>query len=101
MARQALNASSRSPEKRTRVLHVVQNLNFGGMERLIADIVRGVDATRFESHILVLQYLGRFAADLDAVATLHSPPRQSRASLLWPRTLARAIANIAPDVVHM
>lgn len=92
--------SSPRRTRRTRVLHVVQNLNFGGMERLIADIVRGVDSTRIESHILVLQYLGRFAADLDEVATLHAPPRQSRLSLLWPRALSRAIQDIRPDVVH-
>jgi hypothetical protein len=30
-------------ERRTRVLHVIQNLNYGGMERLLADIVLHVD----------------------------------------------------------
>jgi len=50
---------------RVRVLHVIQNLNYGGMERLFADIVRRLDPARFESHVLVLGYFGRFAEGLD------------------------------------
>ena len=86
--------------KRIRVLHVIQNLNYGGMERLLADIVRRVDADRFESHVLVLQYLGRFSEEMRGHATLHQADPQPRYSMLWPRTLVRQIRAIAPDVVH-
>lgn len=86
--------------RRTRVLHVIQNLNYGGMERVLSDIVMRCDAGRFESHVLCLQYLGRFAKGLDDVATLHVADRMERSSMLWPRGLARQMAAIAPDVVH-
>ena len=86
--------------RRTRVLHVIQNLNYGGMERLLADIVRRADRERFESHVLVLQYLGRFADGLREHAELHVAEPMSRWSMLWPATLARCIREIAPDVVH-
>jgi glycosyltransferase involved in cell wall biosynthesis len=89
-----------STVRRTRVLHVIQNLNYGGMERLLADVVRGLDPTRFECHVLALQYLGRFAEGLRDVAELHLAPPMSRWSMLRPRALARQIASIAPDVVH-
>ena len=89
-----------STVRRTRVLHVIQNLNYGGMERLLADVVRGLDSTRFECHVLALQYLGRFAEGLRDVAELHLAPPMSRWSMLRPRALARQIAGIAPDVVH-
>jgi len=92
-------ARSLAPAARTRVLHVVQNLNYGGMERLIADLVRHVDRGRFESHVLVLQYAGRFSQDLNG-APLHQAGSLSPWSMLWPRALARQIATIAPDVVH-
>lgn len=85
---------------RVRVLHVIQNLNYGGMERLLADLVRGVRAERFESHVLVLQYIGRFGEDLEGAATVHQAPPQPRYSMLRPRALAREIARIDPDVVH-
>ena len=86
--------------RRRRILHVIQNLNYGGMERLVADIVRGVDRSRFDSHVLALQYLGRYSEGLDDVAQLHLAPAMSAYSLLRPRALARQIAAIAPDVVH-
>jgi len=83
-----------------RVLHAIQNLNYGGMERLFADLVRRLDPARFESHVLVLGYFGRFAEGLESYATLHRAPAMTRGSLLYPRALARQIRAIAPDVVH-
>src|SRR5690606_5018244 len=99
--REALTvAAPRSAPGRTRVLHVIQNLNYGGMERLLADLVRRIDRTRFESRVLVLQYFGRFADGLGDVATLHRAPPMSKGSMIWPRALARRIRAIRPDVVH-
>ncbi len=85
---------------RVRVLHVIQNLNYGGMERLFADIVRLLDPARFESHILIIDYLGRFGEELERYAGIHYAGPQPRWSLLWPRHLSRTIRGIAPDVVH-
>ena len=87
--------------RRIRVLHAIQNLNYGGMERLLADIVRRSDPARFESHVLALQYLGRFAEGLEDVATLHLADPMPKWSMLWPGPLIRQLRRIAPDVVHM
>lgn len=90
----------RTRHPRLRVLHIIQNLNYGGMERLVADIARSLDPADFESHILPLQYVGRFGEGLSDSAIIHAPPRQTPWSLLWPGDLARVIRSIAPDVVH-
>lgn len=84
----------------TRVLHIIQSLNYGGMERVLSDIALCCDRERFETHVLCLQYLGRYATGLENAATLHVATPMSRGSMLWPRTLARQIRSIAPDVVH-
>jgi glycosyltransferase involved in cell wall biosynthesis len=86
--------------RRVRVLHVIHNLNYGGMERLFADIVERLDPAEFESHVMVLGYFGRFAKGLERHATMHQAPEMGRASMLRPAGLTRAIATIAPDVVH-
>jgi len=39
---------------RIRVLQMIQNLNYGGMERLLADIVMRADLGRFEPHVMAL-----------------------------------------------
>jgi glycosyltransferase involved in cell wall biosynthesis len=85
---------------RIRVLHIIQNLNYGGMERLLAEIVCGVRADRFDSQVMALQYLGRFADGLEKVATLHQAAPMTRFSMLRPEVLSRQIRAIRPDVVH-
>jgi glycosyltransferase involved in cell wall biosynthesis len=87
--------------RKTRVLHVVNNLNYGGMERVVAELVRRIDPSRFEMHVLALGYLGHFSDGLDASATLHLANAMTRWSMLYPRTLARQLADIAPDVMHL
>lgn len=83
-----------------RILHVVHKLDYGGLERLVAAIVRLLPADQFESHILTLSDFGRFAEGLGAHAQLHQERSVRRLSMLWPRGLTRAIRAVAPDVVH-
>ncbi|MEK9501859.1 glycosyltransferase [Gaopeijia maritima] len=86
---------------RVRVLHCIQNLNYGGMERVLSDLVRGVDHDAFEPHVLTLQYRGRYGEGLDGHATLHDGPDQGPLAMIQPVQLANAIADIDPDVVHL
>ena len=86
--------------RRVRVLHVAASLNWGGMERVISDLINWTDADRFELHLLCLQFLGRFAEGLERVANLHIAQPMTRLSMLNPRGLAATIRQIAPDVVH-
>ena len=83
-----------------RVLHVLQNLNYGGMERLLSETLKISDRSRFESHVLTLQFVGRFGEGVDEFASVSVAPPMSRFSMLRPASLARAIGDIAPDVVH-
>ena len=92
--------SATRPARRVRVLHVVQNLNYGGMERVLSDIVLRVDPERFETHVLCLQFAGRYAEGLHGAATVHVAAPMSRWSMLRPTALAATIRAIAPDVVH-
>lgn len=88
------------PIGRLRVVHVVQNMNYGGMERVIADLITHTDAARFELHLLCLDYMGRFSEGLERVADLHLAPRMSSFSMLNPSALAATMRAIGPDVVH-
>jgi glycosyltransferase involved in cell wall biosynthesis len=85
---------------RLRILHVVHNLDYGGLERLVGALVRLTDPARFENHILTLRDLGRFADGLEGSAVLHRQPAMHRLSMLWPVALTRTIGAISPDVVH-
>src|SRR3954471_24606577 len=86
--------------RRIRVLHVIANLNYGGMERVLSDIVTRCNRDRFESHVLCLQYLGRFSNGLERYAELHVAQPMTRFSMLRPAALTDQITRIAPDIVH-
>lgn len=86
--------------QRIRILHVVENMNYGGMERLVSDMARHLDPARFEIHILALGYFGHFAQGLEGHAMLHNARPQPRWSMLCPSTLADDIRKIAPHIVH-
>ena len=88
------------PVRRVRVLHIVLDLHAGGLERLVADLVRRVDPARFDSHVLALRFLGRNARGLEPADRLHVAGPLPRWTMVWPRPLIRQIRGIAPDVVH-
>jgi glycosyltransferase involved in cell wall biosynthesis len=86
--------------RRIRVLQVVLDLEAGGLERLVADLVRRLDPARFEPHLLALNFLGRYADGLQRFARVHVAPAMSRWSMIRPATLTAVMREIAPDVVH-
>jgi glycosyltransferase involved in cell wall biosynthesis len=88
-------------DSRIRILHVVLNLHRGGLERIVGELVKSVDASGFDQHVLALQFLGDLAADLGDAAQLHVWQKPTRASMLYPRTLADQIRAIQPDIVHV
>jgi glycosyltransferase involved in cell wall biosynthesis len=89
------------PAARTvRVAHIIQNLNYGGMERVLHSLAHRLPPQGFEVHIVVLQYLGRFAEGLEDTVTFHQVPAMSRLSLLRPGKLITMLRRIAPDLVH-
>lgn len=85
---------------RLRILHIVQNLNYGGAERLLFEMLRQSDRTAFENHVLILQYAGRFGTGLEEFAQVTVGQRMGRLSLLRPAALANTIARIGPDVLQ-
>jgi glycosyltransferase involved in cell wall biosynthesis len=86
--------------RKIRLLHITQTLFYGGMERLIADMVRRIDHDRFDVHVLCTTLFGKFSEGLDEVAGLHLARPLTRSSLVWPASLRDDIRKIAPDVVH-
>lgn len=91
---------SASPRQPLRVLHILPSLNYGGMERLLAEMIRKLDPSRFESHVLVLQGGGHFGHDLEEFASVEVASPMTRLSLLHPSSLAEDIRKIRATVVH-
>jgi len=72
---------------RLRIVQVVLDLEAGGLERMVADLIRRLDPDRFELHLLALRHLGRYAEGLDAFCTPHLGARTSptvESGTRWP-----------------
>ena len=52
------------PTKKKKVLHLVEDLRIGGLERVIASIVLGLDGARYEVHVWCLTRGGEIAEEL-------------------------------------
>jgi glycosyltransferase involved in cell wall biosynthesis len=103
MAAGAVSGVPPTPTETTRpirVAYVIQNLNFGGMERVLHGLASELPQHGFEVHVVVLEYYGHFAEGLEDRVTFHRVPPMSRLSLLHPKALATTLRMIAPDIVH-
>lgn len=86
--------------KPIRLVYIIQNLNYGGMERVLHGLASQLPSRGFDVHVVALEYLGRFAHGLPSATTLHNPPPMGRLSLLHPGALAGLLRSLAPDIVH-
>lgn len=86
--------------RRIRVLQVVLNLEAGGLEQMVCDLVRRLDPAKFESHVLCAQFLGRHGEWLKDFVSVHAVQSWPNLSMLFPRALLREIDKIRPHVVH-
>jgi glycosyltransferase involved in cell wall biosynthesis len=82
-----------------RVLHVVPDLEFGGLQRLVVDLIERTDPSRFDVHALVFGEVSPLADRLGQ-SRIHRVVPQERWSLIRPARLTRQMAALGPDVVH-
>jgi glycosyltransferase involved in cell wall biosynthesis len=89
-----------SASSRRRVLHVVLDLNEGGLERVVTDLVQDSVGRKWEASVLCLRSPGRLADELPS-DTLYRGPVGAGTALYYPRVIASLIGTIAPDVLHL
>ena len=89
------------PRPRTRVAHVVLGLRAGGLERVVLDLVQGMDRTRFDPMVIALDEPGELAPCL---ARMDVPLRLlERGEGLDPAVigkLAEVLGREGIDLVH-
>ena len=86
-----------------RILHLITRLPVGGAERLLVDVVRGLDRSRFESIVCCIQDRGELAAELEASGiAVHCLERMRSKRFDWRAVgdLARLMREQRIDVVH-
>lgn len=87
-------------EDKIKILHVIDSLAVGGMERVVIDVVNGLDQARFEQMVCCLSRRGEAAALLREGIRCIDLGKGAKADRLMPLKIARAIRQAEPDIVH-
>ena len=84
------------------VLHVILSLEIGGMEQVVADLVRSLDRGRFTPIVACLQALGPIAEELSSrgIRVIKVPAMASKLSFLYPGALIRVVRETGAGIVH-
>ncbi len=92
----------RAPQQPLRVLLVIKCLGYGGAERLLADMVATVDASRFEYEVAyVLQEQDALVPGIRAGGTpVYGLGAIHNADLRWMAKLRRYLVSRRYDIVH-
>jgi len=86
---------------RIRILQVVQSLDFGGLERVVINIVSNLDPSRFQCDVLCLRHAGLFANELQGAGhVVRSFDLGLGKSFAVPRKLASFIHEGRYDIVQ-
>jgi sugar transferase (PEP-CTERM/EpsH1 system associated) len=87
-------------EKRIKILHVLDSLGIGGMERVVIDVVNGLDPTVFAQTVCCISRKGEAAHLLPEGAPCIDLGKGARADRLMPLKIARVIREEQPQIIH-
>jgi glycosyltransferase involved in cell wall biosynthesis len=94
-------SNAKTPRSRLKVLHVIEDLENGGAERVLINLALGLDKQKFEVRVCCLTRKGRMAGELEEqgipVYAMHKQPGLDLA-LVW--RLQRLVRKLKIDIVH-
>ncbi len=83
-----------------KILHVIDSLGLGGMERVVIDAANGLDRAQFVQTICCLSRRGEAATLLRDDVCCIDLGKGAQADYLMPLKLAQIIRRQQPDIVH-
>jgi glycosyltransferase involved in cell wall biosynthesis len=86
---------------RTRVAYVIGELGKGGAEYQLVELLRGLDRTAVDPHVVALSAGGFWAGEIRALGIpLVELPSRGHADVARLRALRETLRALAPDVLH-
>ena len=86
--------------RQIKILHVLDSLNVGGMERVVINVANGLDPARFAQSVCCISRAGAAAHTLRPEVKLFDLGKGDSRAWLMPLQVARVIRAEQPDIVH-
>jgi sugar transferase (PEP-CTERM/EpsH1 system associated) len=86
--------------RKYRLLHIIDSLAVGGMERIVIEVANGLAPALFEQAVCCLSRMGDGAAQLRDSVRCIDLGKGAGADYFMPRKIARVIREFRPDIVH-
>ena len=83
-----------------KILHILDSLGVGGMERVLIDVANLLDPQRFEQAICTVTRLGTAAERVGPHVKLFDMAKGAERDLLMPFKLVKVLREYQPDIVH-
>ncbi len=87
-------------KRRIKILHIIDSLGIGGMERVVIDVVNGLERAEFDQAVCCLSRLGDGAGWLREGTLCFDLGKGDRADRLMPIRIARLLRRHRPDIIH-
>lgn len=87
-------------ERKIKILHVIDSLGIGGMERIVIEVANGLDSARFEQVVCCISRRGEAADQLRDGVRCFDLGKGDKADRLMPLKLAGVIRRERPDIIH-
>ncbi len=87
-------------KRKIKILHVIDSLGIGGMERVVIDVANGLDPARFKQVVCCISRRGEAADQLRDSVRCIDLGKGDKADRLMPLKLASVIRRERPDIVH-
>jgi glycosyltransferase involved in cell wall biosynthesis len=101
----SLGVNKKAPFEQTKVglLFVIRSLDYGGAERQLITLVKGLDKSRFAVSVLTFYDGGGLRAEIERLDGVRLLSLEKRGRWDWPRCLRRfdrVIRELKPQIVH-
>jgi sugar transferase (PEP-CTERM/EpsH1 system associated) len=85
---------------KTRLLHIINSLQIGGLENGLINIINNLDRDKYENIICCIDSSGPMERKLEYPVKIYSFNKGAKRDYLLPFKMARCIKSIKPDIVH-
>jgi len=88
-------------ERKIKVMQITDNLGIGGLERVVANLCKYIDKSKYDISVCCLSFKGKFGEELERIGmNVHLIPQKKGTDYFAFWKLKDILGRIKPDITH-